>query len=122
MIDRFYIHNKPLSVSAVTPTIEKDPIAVPVKEGENFTLFCNASGSSLILSWTKNGSVIDPRDDSRIHLSTDNEQLTITNVSRKDNGAYQCVASNQIDNATSHAAIVTVQCEFAFGLRCVTNC
>lgn len=101
--------NRTSIIVQVTPTIEKDPIAVPVKEGENFTLFCNASGSSLILSWTKNGSVIDPRDDSRIHLSTDNEQLTITNVSRKDNGAYQCVASNQIDNATSHAAIVTVQ-------------
>ncbi|XP_022810525.1 hemicentin-2-like, partial [Stylophora pistillata] len=90
--------NRTSIIVQVTPTIEKDPIAVPVKEGENFTLFCNASGSSLILSWTKNGSVIDPRDDSRIHLSTDNEQLTITNVSRKDNGAYQCVASNQIDN------------------------
>lgn len=122
MIDRFRIPNKPLSVSAVTPTIEKDPIAAPVKEGENFTLFCNASGSSLTLSWRRNGSVVDHSDDSRIHLLADNEHLIITNATRTDNGAYWCVVSNKVGNASSNAAIITVQCEYSYDLRVVAKC
>ena len=106
----------------VTPSIEQDPKASPVKERENLTLFCNASGSSLRISWKKNGSGINPSEDSRILLSRDNVQLTIVNVSRKDNGAYQCVASNEVGVATSNAAIVNVQCEYKCGLRAVAKC
>ena len=107
---------------AVTPSIEQDPKASQVKERENLTLFCNASGSSLRISWAKNGSGINPSEDSRILLSRDNVQLTIVNVSRKDNGAYQCVASNEVGSATSNAAIVNVQCEYKCGLRAVVKC
>ena len=99
----------------MTPAIELDPKASPVKEGENLTLFCNASGSSLRISWEKNGSDINPGEDSRIFLSRDNEQLTIVNVSRTDNGAYQCAASNEVGVANSNAATVTVQCEYKYG-------
>ena len=101
---------------AVTPSIEQDPKASPVKERENLTLFCNASGSSLRISWEKNGSGINPSEDSRILLSRDNVQLTIVNVSRKDNGAYQCVASNEVGVATANGALVNVQCEYKYGL------
>ena len=104
-------------ICIVTPVIQTHPQADPIKEGENLTLFCNATGSSLTISWTKNGSAINPNEDVRIRLSTDKEQLTITNVSRKDNGAYRCVASNKVGNATSNVAIVTVRCEFNYGLR-----
>ncbi|CAH3163905.1 unnamed protein product [Pocillopora meandrina] len=100
---------KTLCISSVTPAIEQDPKANPVKEGENLTLFCNASGSSLKISWEKNGSGINPSEDLRILLSRDNVQLTIVNVSRKDNGAYQCVASNEVGVATANAALVNVQ-------------
>ena len=116
MIDKHFKY-KILSCISVMPVIETHPQADPIKEGENLTLFCNATGSSLTISWTKNGSSINPNEDVRIRLSTDKEQLTITNVSRKDNGAYRCVASNKVGNATSNAAIVTVRCEFNYGLR-----
>ena len=99
----------------MTPAIEQDPKTSPVKQGENLTLFCDASGSSLRISWEKNGSDINSSEDSRIFLSRDNEQLTIVNVSRTDNGAYQCVASNEVGVATSNAATVTVQCEYEYG-------
>ena len=99
----------------VKPSIEQDPTAITVKERENLTLFCDAFGSSLRISWEKNGSGINPSKDSRILLSRDNVQLTIVNVSRKDNGAYQCVASNEVGVATSNAAIVNVQCEYKCG-------
>ncbi|XP_066014896.1 hemicentin-1-like [Pocillopora verrucosa] len=101
--------NGTLIIFQVTPAIETHPQADPVKEGENLTFFCNATGSSLTISWTKNGSSINPNEDVRIRLSTDKEHLTIRNVSRKDNGAYRCVASNKVGNATSNAAIVTVR-------------
>ena len=101
----------------MTPAIETHPQADPVKEGENLTFFCNATGSSLTISWTKNGSSINPNEDVRIRLSTDKEHLTIRNVSRKDNGVYRCVASNNVGDATSNAAIVTVRCEFNYALR-----
>ena len=117
MIDKLHKFKILSCISTVTPAIETHPQADPVKEGENLTLFCNATGSSLTISWTKNGSSINPNEDVRIRLSTDKEQLTITNVSRKDNGGYRCVASNKVGNATSNVAIVTVRCEFNYGLR-----
>ena len=80
------------------------------------SLVCNASGSSLKISWKKNGSGINPSEDSRILLSRNNVQLTIVNVSRKDNGAYQCVASNEVGVATANAALVNVHCEYKYGL------
>ena len=117
MIDKLFKYKILSCISTVTPVIETHPQADPIKEGENLTLFCNATGSSLTISWTKNGFAINPNEDVRIRLSTDKEQLTITNVSRKDNGAYRCVASNKVGNATSNATIVTVRCEFNYGLR-----
>ena len=69
----------------------------------------------MAISWTRNGSGINPSEDTRIRLAEDNEQLTITNVSRTDSGAYQCVASNNVGKATSDAATVTVRCEYSYG-------
>ena len=117
MINKLFKYKTLSCICIVTPVIETHPQADPIKEGENLTLFCNATGSSLTTSWTKNGSALNPNEDVQIRLSTDKEQLTITNVSRKDNGAYRCVASNKVGNATSIAAIVTVRCEFNYGLR-----
>ena len=117
MINKLFKYKTLSCICIVTPVIETHPQADPIKKGGNLTLFCNATGSSLTISWTKNGSAINPNEDVQIRLSTDKEQLTITNVSRKDNGAYRCVASNKVGNATSIAAIVTVRCEFNYGLR-----
>ena len=117
MIDKFHKFKILSCISTVTPAIETHPQADPVKEGENLTFFCNATGSSLTISWTKNRSSINPNEDVRIRLSTDKKHLTIRNVSRKDNGVYRCVASNNVGNATSNAAIVTVRCEFNYALR-----
>ena len=77
------------------------------------TLFCNATGSSLTISWTKDGYLISTSADSKISFSNDREQFTITNVNRTDSGDYRCVASNRVGNDTSSAATVSVECKYS---------
>ena len=76
------------------------------------TLSCNATGD-LIISWTKDGSLLNESGDSRIRFGAENKELTITYVSRTDEGEYRCVASNSFGNATSSAAFLDVKCKFS---------
>ena len=82
-------------------------------EGDVVTLSCNATGNpEPSISWTKDGSPIS--SNSRISLSADNKQLTVTNVSRTDSGKYLCVANNKIGNVTWSAALLEVQCKYQY--------
>ena len=86
------------------------PKNVTITEKESVALSCNATGNPVpTISWTKDGSPIS--SNSRISLSSDNKQLTITNVNRTDSGEYRCVANNKLGNDTSNAAEVDVKCE-----------
>ncbi|XP_022799390.1 muscle, skeletal receptor tyrosine protein kinase-like, partial [Stylophora pistillata] len=88
--------------------ITTHPNNVTKREGENVTLYCNATGNPLpTLSWTKDGSNIS--NNPRISFSEGKNQLTITNAKRVDSGAYRCVANNSLGNDTSSAAVVNVQ-------------
>ena len=92
------------------PSITTDPQGDTVREGENVTLFCNATGDPVLtISWTRNGSLVVTS--ARISFSDDNEKLTITNVSRTDSGEYLCVAENRVGSDTSNAAKLDVQCK-----------
>ena len=94
------------------PKIKVHPKAETTTEGNNLILFCNATGNPVpTVSWTKDGSPIS--SNSRISLSDDNKQLTITNVNRTDSGEYRCVASNSLGNDTSSAATVDVLCKYS---------
>ena len=42
----------------------------------------------------------------------DAASLTITGVTRNDEGSYRCNATNQLNTVTSHAANLTVHCKF----------
>jgi len=79
------------------------------------TLSCNASGEPVpTISWTKDGSIISASGDSRISFVAENKELTITNVSRADEGEYRCLANNSLGNASSNAAFLNVQCKFIY--------
>jgi len=80
------------------------------------TLSCNATANPLpTISWTKNGSPVEiSSNSSRISFSDDEEQFTITNVSRTDSGEYRCVANNELGDDTSSAASLDVQCKLCF--------
>ena len=97
------------------PEITTHPKNVTTTEGGNLTLSCNATGNPVPkISWTKDGSPIS--SNSRISLSQDDKQLTITNVNRTDSGEYRCVADNSLGNDTSNAAKLYVQCKWLCNL------
>ena len=102
-----------LLLNADKPEFTSHPENQIVEEGKNVTLFCNASGNpEPTFSWTVDGSAVNTSVNPRISLSTDNKQLTITNVTRTDSGhKYRCVANNTIETVTSNAATLNVQCK-----------
>ena len=77
------------------------------------TLSCNATGNPVpTISWTRDGSPVDTSNNiSRISISDDNKQLTITNLNRTDSGEYQCVAENRVGSDSADAATLDVQCK-----------
>ena len=82
-----------------------------MKEGQNRTFYCNATGNPLpAISWKKDGHSIG--NNSRISYSAESNELRIINVYRTDRGKYHCVASNSIGNASSHAATLAVECKY----------
>ena len=82
-------------------------------EGTDVTLSCNNVDGQPepTISWTMNGSPLNTSVNSRISLSDDNKQLTVTNVHRTDSGEYRCVANNSLGNGSSNATALSVQCK-----------
>ena len=75
-------------------------------------LSCDASGNPTpTFSWTIGGTAVNTPANPRISLSSDNKQLTITNVNRSDSGQYRCVANNSVGIVNSNAAALNVQCK-----------
>ena len=82
-----------------------------MKEGKNWTFYCNATGNPLpAISWKKDGHSIG--NNSRISYSAESSELRIIDVYRTDRGKYHCVASNSIGNASSDAATLVVECKY----------
>ncbi|MEM7167509.1 MAG: immunoglobulin domain-containing protein, partial [Planctomycetota bacterium] len=84
----------------VAPTITADPAGGTPCEGSSFSLLVSASGSTpLTYQWRKDGSAIS---------GANSDTLNLTNVTPADNGAYDCIVTNNCGVATSAAATVTV--------------
>ena len=99
-------------VCSEQPSIITHPLGVTIREGQNITLSCNASGNPVpTISWTIHGHPVNTSHNPRISFSDDKKQLIITNVSRTDSGEYRCVAKNRVGSDISDASIVDVQCK-----------
>lgn len=87
-------------------------------EGKSVTFECNLEGQPLSkVTWWKDSAQIDPSG-SRYQLSSSPSSvvdskvnLTITNVTRSDEGFYQCKAQNQLGSESSNPAYLTVDCK-----------
>lgn len=91
------------------PAIALNPLNATKEKGENFTWFCNATGNpGPNTSWMFNGSHINIHYNPKIVFSKDKGKMTITKVGRTDSGEYQCMASNNIGNASSQLATFDV--------------
>ncbi|PFX14115.1 Down syndrome cell adhesion molecule-like [Stylophora pistillata] len=83
------------------PSITTFPQSVTIREGENVTLQCNATGgSSLEISWSFRGSLMMKNGGVGNILT-----LSIVNVNRKYGGDYRCVVRSRIGNNTSTSTL-----------------
>ena len=93
------------------PEFTRHPQNVTKNEGEDVTLYCNATGvPKPSITWQKDNLTINPSADFRISISQDGTQLNITNLNRTDIGEYKCVANNSEGSNTSTPATLTVKC------------
>ena len=103
--------------NAVKPSIITQPKSAAPEEGDIVKLYCNATGSPILhISWTFDGSVITANENSRISLSNDSQELTITNVNRGDSGDYRCLVKNRVGNDTSDPSVINVLCKYRISL------
>ena len=107
----------PVSPYTVKPFIITQPKSTAPQEGDTVKLYCNATGSPILhISWTFDGSVIKVNNNSRISLSNDSQELTITNVNRGDSGDYRCLVKNRVGNDTSDPSLINVLCKYRISL------
>ena len=95
------------------PAFAAHPHNKTVREGDNVTLFCYATGHPKpSISWTIDGLTVNVTVHPRISFTADNKQLTVKNVTRTDSHhKYRCQANNSIGTIPSYAASLTVQWE-----------
>ena len=88
---------------SVVPLITQKPVSVTVETGENVSLACRARGQPKPrITWRKAFGEL-----SKENAFTSDNGLTIINVTKKDAGAYACVAKNLLGEVTA-VAMVTV--------------
>lgn len=88
--------------------------------GGNITISCNTRGQPLPnITWFKNGEILIENDSIIIMETTDsraslNSTLILLNISRSDEGIYQCVATNflfVLFEAQSPLTNLSIQCK-----------
>ena len=90
-----------LFTRTVPPKSAIQQCASQVTEGDNVTLYCNATGNPPSkIAWTKSGEVLV--EDSAYIISAINQSQT---------GIYECMAWNGIGNNYTTNCTVNVQCK-----------
>ncbi|KAF8373891.1 hypothetical protein PRIPAC_80320, partial [Pristionchus pacificus] len=92
-------------VSSVPPTIVDAPVASSVNPGEQLTLRCRATGVPRpSITWFFEGAEI-PRARGRFSVSQDGTELTISHISRQDDGVFACMAANTVGSIMADARV-----------------
>ena len=88
------------------PSVTIQQCSTPVTEGDNATLYCNATGNPVPnTAWIKAGEVV-----------TYNKRFVIANISRDQGGSYECLAWNGVGNNDTQNCTLNVQCELHYCL------
>ena len=83
--------------------IDQSPSSAVVVEGENVTLYCNATGKPPPnITWTKDGSTT---------VLSQGEMYNLVNIQRQTAGGYICTAWNGVGQPNNATATVTVHCK-----------
>ncbi|KAK4303120.1 hypothetical protein Pmani_024849 [Petrolisthes manimaculis] len=86
---------------------ESSPSHVSVQESHDVRLVCRATGvPKPTIRWTRHEAL--PITTAR-ELKVDNEELVLKSVSRKDMGAYFCIARNKVPPSISKRIVLQVQ-------------
>lgn len=92
-----------LSLSLVATGVRILQCSTPVTEGQNATLYCNATGNPAPnITWIKENSG---------KTLSHNKTLFITAVKRNKAGSYLCFAWNGIGNTHNRSCTVDVYCK-----------
>ncbi|XP_048880311.1 carcinoembryonic antigen-related cell adhesion molecule 1-like isoform X1 [Brienomyrus brachyistius] len=98
----------PIGFSANTTLTVLEPISIvtirvnstdQVEFNDSVSLTCSTSGSSPSYHWLNGSSDIIVGE--RVHLSSDNQTLTISSILTSDRGPFYCFVTNAISNGTS---------------------
>lgn len=103
-IHRFFVLNLVPVSNVMVNRNNQQPIV-----NQSFTLTCTASGDVEHIWWMKNGTNLDSNN--RINFTDNHSVLNFNTLTLSDNGHYQCVASNAVNNMTSQAYDLKVFCE-----------
>ncbi|CAI5450314.1 unnamed protein product [Caenorhabditis angaria] len=95
-------------ISSVPPNIFEGPQSVSAKVGGEVVFYCKARGIPLPdYTWSFDGSTIG-HIKGRFRVSDDGTELRISNIEKKDEGVFSCMAGNPV-GAMSADARLTVE-------------
>ncbi|MCP9264611.1 Peroxidasin [Dirofilaria immitis] len=96
-------------VSSSPPVITESPENQEVSLGSNVTFHCRADGEPRpFITWFLNGGEI-PILRGHFHVSDNEMELTISKVTKHDEGVYSCMAGNTVGSMTAEARLLIDQ-------------
>uniref|UniRef100_A0A915PIU6 Ig-like domain-containing protein n=1 Tax=Setaria digitata TaxID=48799 RepID=A0A915PIU6_9BILA len=96
-------------ISSSPPVIIETPENHEVLPGSTVTFHCRADGEPRpFITWFFNGGEI-PVLKGHFHVSDDEMKLTISGVTKRDEGVYSCMAGNTVGSMTAEARLVVYQ-------------